>query len=114
MCIRRKFGRGQEWVESLSPGHQAKLFEKISQAKQKNSFIDALLLTEFGDKVTIINRAPDFRWEKQGFKRNFRQIQLLRNEIAHANEYAAAQQAASQVCVTVRLMDKWIELLAAW
>lgn len=113
-CIRRKFGADEEWAESLPPGREAKLLERISQAKQQDSFVDALLLTEFSDKVTIIKRIKGFPWARRTFESNLAQIQSLRDGLAHANDYAATRQAAIRVCETVRLMDVWIESLTAW
>jgi hypothetical protein len=63
------------------------------------------------DKVSIIKMSPDLGGEKGQFVSDLARIQLLRDNLAHANDYAAARDAASQVCQTVRSMDTWIKRL---
>ena len=43
-----------------------------------------------------------------------KRIQNLRDNLAHANDYAAARDAARNVCECVRKMDGWISSLAEW
>jgi hypothetical protein len=76
--------------------------------------VEALLYTEFCDKVTIIGKSPSFPWSKRSFDHDLGKVQSLRDDLAHANNYAATRAAAGQVCETVRLMDRWIEKLATW
>jgi len=39
-------------------------------------------------------------------------VRLLRNALAHANDYAIDRDKAGGVCKTVRTVDKWIERFA--
>jgi hypothetical protein len=109
--IRLEFGQSENWVTRLPEGRQAKLHDKIGKAKSQDAYIEQLLFTEFCDKVTIIKKSPDFCWERKAFEHDLARIQSLRDNLAHANDYAATRSAASRVCETVRLTDTWIERL---
>lgn len=111
-AIRSEFDQSNGWIGRLSRARKCKVLKKIADAKSQDTFVEELLFTEFGDKVDIVKKSPDFRWSKTEFSADLRKIQLLRNDIAHANDYAASPEAAIQVCKTVRLMDQWIDRLA--
>ena len=70
-----------------------------------------LLYTQFCDKVTIVRKSPNFSWSKTSFDADLGKVQSLRDDLAHANDYAATRGAAGHVCETVRLMDQWIDRL---
>ena len=112
--IRGEFKQSEDWMNRLSACRQSKVSDKVAEAKSEDVFVDTLLFTQFCDKVTIIRKSPDFEWSKRSFENDLAQIQLLRNDLAHANEYAATREAASRVCEIVRLMDQWIDRLATW
>jgi hypothetical protein len=59
-----------------------------------DGLVDVVLYTQFADKMTIIRISPRFSFEKNSFKRDFQQIQSLRDNLAHANNYAACSEAA--------------------
>lgn len=103
--IKRQHGDGVGWLTRLDTSRQKKLSKEIAKSKSTDSFVDELLFTQFGDKVDIIDTGaldlgPQFKIDAQ-------KIMRLRNLLAHANEYAASPSAAEDVCVTVRLMDRW-------
>jgi hypothetical protein len=106
--IRREFQGSEDWICRLSPNRQAKVRDKVAEAKVQDVFVEMLLLTEFGDKVTIIKKRPDFCWGKGAFESELNQVQSLRNNLAHANDYAATREAAKRTCETVRLAETWI------
>ena len=106
--IRREFEGGEDWIRRLSPGRQEKIRNKVVEAKVQDVFVETLLLTEFGDKVTIIKRRRGFNWGRSAFESELARIQSLRDNLAHANEYAGTREAARGVCETVRLMETWI------
>jgi hypothetical protein len=51
---------------------------------------------------------------KGKFEREMNEAQELRDNLAHANEYAATREAAAKVCDTVRNIEHWIAHLSAW
>ena len=111
-AIRSEFNHSSDWIERLSPDRKSKVLKKIADANTRDTFVEDLLFTEFCDKVDILKKNPNFRWGKKTFSSDLRKIQSLRDDVAHANDYAATRDAAVQVCNIVRLMDQWIERLA--
>jgi hypothetical protein len=105
--IRREFKGTDKWLDRLPDGRQQKLHVEISKARGDDDLIEALLFTQFSDKITIILRSPRFSFEKKEFECELKQIQSLRDHLAHANDYASSAQAASETCRTVRSIDKW-------
>src|SRR5262249_13840843 len=53
------------------------------------------------------SRSPRFSFGKKEFECELKQIQSLRDQLAHANDYASSARAASETCKTVRLIDNW-------
>jgi CBS domain-containing protein len=113
-AIRREFGRAESWLERLTPDLQSLLQAEIKKAHEDDSFVDSLLFTQLADKATIIRKNPNSPFEPSTFKSEFFKIQELRNQLAHAKEYALTLQAASRVCETVRLIDEWSSRLSQW
>jgi hypothetical protein len=64
--------------------------------------------------MTIIRRDHRLTGPKGQFEDELKEIQLLRDNLAHANDYAASPQAATRTCETVRLMDKWSKEFLQW
>jgi hypothetical protein len=112
--IRAELGQTEAWIDRIPEGRRQKIDEEISKARANDSFVDALLFTQFADKLTIIRRNPYFPFSRSRFKSELSQIQSLRDDLAHANDYAASAEAACKVCSTVNLMDKWNEDLSGW
>ena len=73
-----------------------------------NDFVDALLFTQFADKVTIILKVRLWLTNSE-FENELKQIQDLRDDLPHANNYAATSDAAINLCNTVRIIEKWNE-----
>jgi hypothetical protein len=113
-AIRSEFNRSEDWINRLSAERKSKVREKAAAAKSEDTFVDTLLFTEFCDKVTIVRKSQAFQWSKTSFESDLAQVQSLRNDLAHANDYAATREAASHVCETVRLIDQWLNRLATW
>jgi hypothetical protein len=113
--IRRQSSSPDAWMGLLSQGRAEKVRENVARAKAEDTLVDRLLYTEFCDKVTIIDRAWPSRLyplpEKRVFQKDMKDIQTLRDNLAHANDYAATRDAARRVCECVRRMDFWIRSL---
>lgn len=88
--------------------------EEVEKSKKDDAFVDELLFTQFGDKVTIIKKSVLMPANKKQFKSELWRVQNLRNALAHARNYAAKRDEAIEACETVRIMDYWIELFAQW
>jgi hypothetical protein len=106
--IRSEFLGADGWIERLSVGRQRKVRDKVRSATSDDAFVDSLLFTEFCDKVTLIKQRPGLSWDPNLFEEELKAVQLLRDNIAHANDYASTRIDARRTCETVRLMDQWI------
>ena len=99
----------------LSQGRAEKVRERVAGAKAEDTLVDQLLYTEFCDKVTIIDKAClssiNGSSEKRSFLEDMEDIQYLRDNLAHGNNYAATRDSAKQLCACVRRMDGWIRSL---
>jgi hypothetical protein len=113
-AIRREFNGTQGWTDRLSENRRQKIREEINKAQDDDALVDALLFTQFADKVMIIRKSQRFVLGRNGFENDLKQIQSLRDHLAHANDYAATRESASKVCGTVRLADKWSKELSSW
>ncbi|MEQ1938040.1 hypothetical protein ABMA46_07290 [Mesorhizobium sp. CN5-321] len=96
---------GKNWINCISAERQAGLRKRIEDARQKQGIVTELLFTEFCDKrdilIKLLFRNEPVRHREQ-LARKFRRIEKLRNDLAHANDYAVSNQDASDVCVVVR------------
>jgi hypothetical protein len=105
---------GDSWRTYLSSGRQLKLDDMLRQATADHNQVDPLLYTQFCDKTDILRKHCDRgKWglRKADWKKDFDDIQKLRNQLAHGNEFAASSEAARQVCALVRTMDDWLARL---
>ena len=116
--IRCRFPQPEAWMQLLSLGRAEKVREKVVLAKAEDTLVDQLLYTEFCDKVTILEKSwissANASSDEQSFQKDMKDIQNLRDNLAHANNYAATQASAKQVCACVRRMDVWIGSLVNW
>ncbi len=105
--IRRHWGETADWLELLPPGKSTKLQNAIEAARAGDTFVDALLLTLFDDKVTVLQKL----WASAGepsFAADMKAAYRLRNDLAHARGYADTREKASTLCETVRKMNHWL------
>jgi hypothetical protein len=113
-AIRRECEGSEGWLDRLSPDRRTKVINQKNKAIKADTFVESLLFTQFMDKVTIIRGSPLFSGEWEQFDEQFGRIRALRNELAHANNYASTQSRAIKVCETVRMIDFWSDRLAGW
>lgn len=102
---------GDSWRTCLSSGRQQKLDDMLRQATADHNQVNPLLYTQFCDKADILIKHCDAgKWglRKAAWKKDFDDIQKLRNQLAHGSEFAASAEAARQVCALVRTMDDWL------
>lgn len=110
--VRKEFPEDEQWLALLTEKRRNDLVCRMRMARAADSFVDALLMTEFGDKETIL-RKVSLPTSNGKLRKEMEQIQNLRNALAHANEYASTREQARRSCETVRLMDQWLEILGA-
>ena len=114
-AIRRECEEPDTWMDRLSDNRQEKIRSEVERSTDEDGFVDSLLFTQFGDKVTILRKSPRFPFErKTKFKDDMRNVEKLRDKIAHANDFASTPAAAEGVCRTVRSLDCWVRRLDSW
>jgi hypothetical protein len=113
-AIRWEFDGSEGWLEYVSEDRQRGLREKLEKAQAADGLVDPLLFTQFGDKKSILRRSTYLETSRGEFERELDKIQSLRDDLAHANDYAASPEAAKKTCETVRLIDKWSEHFSRW
>ena len=97
------FGAPEEWKKLLSEGRQEMLEDEIQRAVTAGGIVSELLFTQFADKVTILKKSVlQKHSERNEIVRQLEAIERLRNQLAHANDYAPDSQKAAEVCVKAR------------
>ncbi|MER8438338.1 hypothetical protein NKH36_00045 [Mesorhizobium sp. M1312] len=90
--IRRHFHDTKEWLSALSRERQTKISYEIGLSRQAEGYVDDILFTQFCDKADIIRKKIISGSSKGSLDKKFKAIQQLRNDLAHANDYAATPQ----------------------
>lgn len=101
-AIERHVGDASAWLPLLSPGRQENIQREIEKSHREDGFVDSLLFTQFCDKKTIITRSLNLPYSKRDLQSRLDDLETLRNNLAHANEYAATPRQARGVCVSAR------------
>lgn len=113
-AIRREFNGTDGWKGRLSDERKKKLACQQRAARFADNWVDDLLLTQFADKKAIIKKSRSFTASKSRFETEMREAQSLRDNLAHANDFARERDAAAKVCTTVRIVEDWIQWLNEW
>lgn len=101
-AIKRVMAEDGDWLRCLSAGRQDKIQGEIAISRADNGFVDALLFTQFCDKADIVAKMFALSSSKRDVRDRLKDIQDLRDDLAHANEYAASPDHARNVCAVVR------------
>ncbi|SEJ25364.1 hypothetical protein [Frateuria terrea] len=104
------------WRRHLSVGRQQKLDRQWASAREEGNQMAPILYTQFCDKATLIRKLR----EPLGFgnltaeevEQDLSQLEWLRNQLAHGNEFAASRAQATAVCSLIHTMDTWLQRLA--
>lgn len=103
-AIRRHFQREDGWLAYLSEGRREKISIEIAKARTDDGFVDNLLFTQFCDKADVIAKSFALLSDKKAFRFHLKEIQDLRDNLAHANEYAASPERARHTCATIKTL----------
>lgn len=112
--VRRKYGDVSEWIEQLDEKRRNDIAQRIADAKAKNGHADPVLATYLSEKGVLLSKCSQFPFDRQEFKKAFWKIGQLRNELAHAKDYANTRPQYVDLCKTVALIESWIGKLEAW
>lgn len=108
--IREEVGDDNEkWLGSLSRRRRQGVQDRRARLAQGRSDPPLLELTEFCDKRDIVRKL--FR-PARGFDRDLKEIEILRNSLAHAGDFAANQGGIQRFVTALRLTETWIDELS--
>jgi hypothetical protein len=102
------------WHDLLDDDRRKALKKSVNKAKREDSYVGSVVLSQFSDKSRVV-------WEA-GFLNNIDEvdndcldkIRLLRNDLAHGNQFAETPSKAREVCGLVRTIMKIKETLVEW
>jgi len=116
--IRREFTEVNAWKKVLPEYRQKTIARSIQRSQAKtpaaDGYVDDVLFTTFHDKLSILRAASLGGMDVASFEYDMDEIRRLRNEIAHANNYASTRAAARRTCKAVGLIDAWIDRFSRW
>ena len=102
------------WMAHVTHGLE-NLCKRIKKSKQADSEVDALLHTNLGQKATILDAINCPKpWADTAYRDEFREIKQLRNEVAHAMDYATSLEEANHVGRVVRNLFRIRGEVAKW
>lgn len=101
-AIRKWYGDEEVWMSNLTDDRRRILEEQRSISLAKDGLIDSLLLTQFCDKKQLVFKRYQGQRSKTSLKNVLNKIERLRDFVAHANDYAASPEQATEVCRVVR------------
>jgi len=112
--IKERFSDPKEWLVKLSEDRRARIEEQICKAKKVDQFVSEVAFSQLKDKSRIIvnERLIYGEESKKSLNKKFEKIRELRDDIAHANNYAASPSEARKTCRTVRSISGIIQSLS--
>ena len=87
-AIKREFRDDDDWLNHLQENRQKKAKDLFEERQDKDSHVDLLLCTEFCDKSRILIESFELSRSKTQLRKRIRDIQDIRDSLAHANNYA--------------------------
>ena len=109
-AINRHFGKPEHWTKCLNKCRRCKAEKEFRQQRDRGSDVDLLLCTQFCDKRDILIKSFDFGEgidiSKTKLKQQFKAIEDLRDNLAHASNYAMSFEKVAQLRATLRDLSK--------
>ncbi|MEP3890067.1 MAG: hypothetical protein ABJN69_06340 [Hellea sp.] len=94
----------KDWISLISAGRQKKVKDLISESLVEDAYVDPLLFTQLCDKFDIIQKAKVLELSKVAFNKKAKPIKKLRDDLAHANEFANSPKSAANTSETVNVI----------
>ena len=105
-AINRHFGKREDWTKHLDKCRLCSAKDKFHDQRKRGSDVDLLLCTQFCDKRDILIKSFDLAQMtgigKKTLGKQFRAIENVRNNLAHASNYAMSFEEAEQLRATLR------------
>lgn len=102
LVIETRWPNAEDWAALLTETRQTKLKELIETAQKKDGFVSEIAFTQFSDKSTLLFKSGLMKETRNAHDARFNSIRDLRDNLAHANQYADTPEAAASVCRVVR------------
>ena len=99
--INRHFRKQEDWTECLDEVRLRMAEKEYRDQRDRGSDVDLLLCTQFCDKRDILVKSLDFGVGKRKLKKKFRAIERVRNDLAHANNYAMSFEEVEKLRTTL-------------
>ena len=99
--IKRHFGKRGDWTQHLDKCRLCMAEKEYRDQRERGSDVDLLLCTQFCDKRDILIKSFDFAIGKGRLEKKFRAIERVRNDVAHANNYAMTFEQAEKLRSTL-------------
>ncbi|NRB17997.1 MAG: hypothetical protein HRU33_10640 [Rhodobacteraceae bacterium] len=106
LTIEHRWSTPEEWMGLLSDGRRETLKASIKDARARDGFISEIAFAQLHDKADIICKGKLLKQGREQLAKSFRRVGELRDNVAHANQYAATPEAAKNVCEVVRSIYK--------
>ena len=90
-----------DWLKLLSDGRRAKVENNVDSLRKNDTLVSKILATEFADKADIIVKLGVLDESKTKLREEFKDIEKLRNSLAHASYFAETEDKAKKVPHTV-------------
>ena len=101
-AIRRHFDKRDDWIEHVDECRLCMAKREYRSQQERGGDVDLLLCTQFCDKRDILIGSFDFAVGKKKLRKKFRAIERIRNDVAHANNYAMTFKEAKKLRATLR------------
>ena len=111
--IRERF-RGcadYDWLIHLGQQRRTCVEAKWEELQSKNLAIDQINATQFADKRQILLKSGLLKCSRTQAEKEFGAIERLRNNLAHASDYALTLDRGQEAIATIKCARKWIEYL---
>ncbi len=99
--IKRHLGEREGWTRHLAQGRLDRATKEYRDQYERGSDVELLLCTQFCDKRDILIKSFEFGIQKGKLERKFKAIEQIRNDVAHANNYAMSFERVEQLRATL-------------
>lgn len=100
--IKRCYPEDEQWLSLLPPYRQSGVCRAIRRARAKDNFVHGLYATNLFDKLLIVQNFPYFDDGGEDLAPELRDIKCLRDQIAHADNFALTPERARKACRVAR------------
>lgn len=101
----------EKWLIHLGQQRRRCVEARWQELQAKNLAIDQINATEFSDKRRVLLKSGLLKCSRTRAEKEFGAIEQLRNNLAHASDYALTLDTGQEAITTIKCARKWIEYL---